>query len=70
MDFEDLSFFLQDDLFQSIESELSEQLHVVCLLEMVITSCQALANWLGEWEYSNSTHRRFEEPVEGFKAGM
>ncbi|KAL2858252.1 hypothetical protein BJX68DRAFT_228223 [Aspergillus pseudodeflectus] len=27
MDLEDPSFFLQDELFQSIESELSDQLH-------------------------------------------
>jgi hypothetical protein len=29
MDLEDPSFFLQDDLFQSIESELNDQLHEV-----------------------------------------
>jgi hypothetical protein len=29
MDLEDSSFFLQDDPFQSIENELSEQLHEV-----------------------------------------
>ena len=40
------------------------------LIKILITNCQALANWLEGWKYSDSTYQYFEEPIEGLEVGI